>query len=186
MSSLELQSLSTECEMRRNRAQAVEAEQVIEVAQGSNDSASAQRSASSVVYPTGIRLVSLVVALDLCVFVIGLVKTCRNASFVICMLTHDQDGTITANAVPRITDEFGSTNQSGWYTAAYRVASCASQLFQGQLLAIYNLKPVLLINLILFEAGALLSGAAPSSNVFIVGRAITGLGFAGVTQGCLV
>lgn len=38
----------------------------------------------------------------------------------------------------------------------------------------------------LFEIGSAICGAAPSSNAFIVGRAISGLGTAGIFSGAMV
>lgn len=38
----------------------------------------------------------------------------------------------------------------------------------------------------LFEIGNLICGIAPSSNTLIVGRAVTGLGAAGIFTGCVV
>lgn len=61
-----------------------------------------------------------------------------------------------------------------------------SQLSQGKLYDNYPVKWVFLVNLLLFEGGILLSGLAPSSFIFIIGRAITGLGFSGISQGCMV
>lgn len=44
----------------------------------------------------------------------------------------------------------------------------------------FPLKSVFLVTLVVFEVGSLLCGAAPNPEVFIVGRAIAGLGAAGV------
>ena len=56
----------------------------------------------------------------------------------------------------------------------------------GKLYNIYPTKWVFFVNMVLFEVGILVSGRAPSSVVFIIGRAVTGLGFSGVSQGCMV
>ena len=48
-------------------------------------------------YPKGIRLVLLVVAICLAAFLVAL------------------DSTIIATAIPRITDQFGSVEDIGWY-----------------------------------------------------------------------
>lgn len=61
-----------------------------------------------------------------------------------------------------------------------------SQLSQGKLYDNYPVKWVFFVNLVIFEAGILVSGLAPSSVVFIIGRAIAGLGISGVSQGCMV
>ena len=61
-----------------------------------------------------------------------------------------------------------------------------AQLLQGRVFDYFSVKWAFLIHLIIFEGGALISGAAPSSAVFIAGRAISGLGFSGISQGCMV
>ncbi|RAH50352.1 MDR family MFS transporter [Aspergillus brunneoviolaceus CBS 621.78] len=119
-------------------------------------------------YAQGLPLLLIYLSLCLCVILVGL------------------DATILTTAIPSITDEFGSVQDVGWYDAAFRLTSCMSQLSQGKLYDNYSLKWVFLLNMILFEAGILVSGLAPSSLVFIVGRAITGLGFSGISQGCMV
>ncbi|PWY66953.1 MFS general substrate transporter [Aspergillus eucalypticola CBS 122712] len=120
------------------------------------------------IYPHGVQFVLISLSLCFCVFLVGL------------------DATILTTAVPRITDEFGSVADVGWYDAAFRLTSCMSQLSQGKLYDNYPVKWVFLVNLLLFEGGILLSGLAPSSFIFIIGRAITGLGFSGISQGCMV
>jgi MFS family permease len=60
------------------------------------------------------------------------------------------------------------------------------QLLQGRVFDYFPVKSAFLMHLIIFEAGTLLSGAAPSSAIFIAGRAISGLGFSGISQGCMV
>lgn len=61
-----------------------------------------------------------------------------------------------------------------------------SQLLQGRVFDQFSVKWAFLLHLIVFEAGAIISGAAPSSLVFIIGRVISGLGFSGISQGCMV
>ncbi|RAL06015.1 protein kinase IKS1 [Aspergillus ibericus CBS 121593] len=107
------------------------------------------------VYPHSIQSALISLSLCLCMFLVGL------------------DATILTTAIPRITDEFGSVADVGWYDVAFRLTSCMSQLLQGKL---YDNYP----------GGILLSGLAPSSMLFIIGRAITGLGFSGISQGCMV
>lgn len=45
---------------------------------------------------------------------------------------------------------------------------------------------VFLVSIIIFEAGSAICGAAPNSPVFIVGRAIAGIGSAGIFAGCML
>lgn len=96
------------------------------------------------------------------------------------------DRTIVATAIPRITDEFNSPGDVGWYGSAYLLASCAFQTTYGRVFSHFDVRWSFLAALGLFELGSLICGAAPSSNALIVGRAIAGLGCAGVFAGCLV
>ncbi|KAL8826811.1 MAG: hypothetical protein Q9191_003569 [Dirinaria sp. TL-2023a] len=96
------------------------------------------------------------------------------------------DRTIIATAIPRITDEFDSPGDVGWYGSAYLLTSCAFQPTYGRVFAQFNVRWAFCIALALFELGSLVCGVAPSSNALIVGRAIAGLGCAGIFAGCLV
>lgn len=50
------------------------------------------------------------------------------------------DRTILATAVPRITDDFKSLGDIGWYGSAYMLTTAASQLLFGRILKFYNLR----------------------------------------------
>lgn len=106
-----------------------------------------------------------------------------NPSTVFCVAL---DNTIIATAIPKITDAFGALNDIGWYSSAYLLCSCAFQLLYGKLYARYNKKYVFLSGLLLFEVGSVVCGAAPSSIALIVGRAIAGLGAAGLFTGAMI
>lgn len=60
---------------------------------------------------------------------------------------------------------------------------CAFQLLFGKLYTLYSVKVVYLSSILLFEAASALCGAAPNSTAFIVGRAISGVGAAGIFAG---
>lgn len=53
----------------------------------------------------------------------------------------------------------------------------------GRLYAFYNIKWVYCISLVVFEVGSVVSAAAPNSIALIIGRAISGLGAAGLVSG---
>lgn len=97
-----------------------------------------------------------------------------------------QDNTIIATAIPRITDEFGALEDIGWYESAYLLTTCAVQLLFGKLYTFYTVKWVFLGALAVFEIGSAVSGAAPSSVALIVGRAVAGIGAAGLFSGALL
>lgn len=50
------------------------------------------------------------------------------------------DRTILATAIPRITDDFKSLGDIGWYGSAYMLTSAASQLLFGRVYKFYDLK----------------------------------------------
>jgi MFS family permease len=93
------------------------------------------------------------------------------------------DRTIIATAIPKITDEFNSIEDIGWYGSAYMLAAACLFPISGRIYQLYSTKWVFLISLVIFEAGSALCGAAPSSVAFIIGRAIAGLGSAGIFTG---
>ncbi|KAJ6444363.1 efflux pump antibiotic resistance protein [Purpureocillium lavendulum] len=96
------------------------------------------------------------------------------------------DRTILSTAIPRITDDFGSLGDIGWYGAAYMLTTAAFQLVFGRIYRFYNLRWTFLVCIIIFEVGSALCGAAPNSPVFIVGRSIAGLGSAGIMTGSML
>ena len=102
------------------------------------------------------------------------------------VLCFSLDNTIIATAIPRITDEFHALDDVGWYASAYLLAGCAPQLIYGKLYTFYDIKLVYLIALFIFELGSLVCGVAPNSTALIVGRAIAGLGGAGIFSGAML
>lgn len=64
--------------------------------------------------------------------------------------------------------------------------SKAFQLFFGKLYSLLNIKWVFLTALFIFEVGSLVCAMAPSSAALIVGRAVAGLGSAGIFSGALI
>ena len=118
--------------------------------------------------PFGPRLLLIIGSLMLAVFCMAL------------------DNTIIAVAIPQITDEFHALDDVGWYASGYLLPGCAFQLLFGKFYALFRVKWVLLGALAVFEAGSLLCAVAPSSAVLIGGRAVAGLGSAGIFTGAFV
>ena len=119
-------------------------------------------------YPKGIKLAIISMSLCLAVFLMAL------------------DNTIIATAIPKITDQFQSLDDVGWYASSYLLTTCALQLFFGKLYTFYSIKWVFLISIAIFEIGSAICGAAPNSVSLIVGRAIAGIGSSGLFSGALV
>jgi len=74
----------------------------------------------------------------------------------------------------------------GWYGSAYLLTTCAFQLFFGKLYTFLSLKWIYLSAITIFEIGSAVCGAAPNSPALIVGRAIAGLGSAGIFSGAVL
>ena len=91
----------------------------------------------------------------------------------------------TGIAIPQITTEFNSINDIGWYGSAYLVALMALQTIYGSLYKLFTLKWIYIATLVIFEAGSVVCASAPSSAVFIFGRALAGAGAAGMFSGTL-
>ena len=116
-------------------------------------------------YPTALPLVMIVVALCLSVFLVSL------------------DMTIVATAIPRITDQFHSLTQVGWYGSAFFLTLAAFQSTWGKAYKYFPLKWTFLFSIFIFEVGSLICAVAQNSTTLIVGRAIAGLGGAGIASG---
>lgn len=116
-------------------------------------------------YPTGIKLAFIVVALVLSVFLVSL------------------DLTIVATAIPKITDDFHRLDDVSWYASAFFFAVGGFQSTWGKIYKYFPLKISFLTSIFVFEVGSLICGVAPNSIALIVGRAIAGLGAAGIASG---
>jgi hypothetical protein len=119
-------------------------------------------------YPHGLKLITLIIALDLAVFLVAL------------------DQTIIATAIPKITDRFNSVNDIGWYGSAYFLTSTALQPTFGKIYKVFPIKWVFLAAITVFEIGSLLCAVAPNSTALIVGRAVAGIGVGGIFSGALI
>ncbi|KAL7894725.1 efflux pump antibiotic resistance protein [Trichoderma sp. TUCIM 5745] len=104
-------------------------------------------------------------------------------SLVILLILGGLDGNIVATAVPSITDYFHTVADVGWYLSAYKLCVCSFQFLFGKLYNIFPVKSILLTAIATFLIGSVLSSTARSSTMFIVGRAVTGLGAAGIFAG---
>ena len=74
----------------------------------------------------------------------------------------------------------------GWYGSAYLLTSSAFQLVFGRIYTFCSPKWVFLSSIFIFEVGSAVCGSAPNSVVFIIGRAIAGLGSAGIFSGSII
>jgi len=94
------------------------------------------------------------------------------------------DLTIIATAIPMITKEFHSLEDVGFYGSAFFLTIATTQSFWGKLYKYFDLKVVFLASIAVFEIGSLICAVAQNSTTLIIGRAVTGIGAAGVVGGC--
>ncbi|CAD6439775.1 c662d074-d5a0-45db-a8c8-0f2c53d46d6c [Sclerotinia trifoliorum] len=120
------------------------------------------------VYPHGLKLVVILAALCIAVFLVAL------------------DQTIIATAIPKITDQFNSIQDIGWYGSAYLLTTTALQPTFGRIYTIFSIKLTFIVAIIIFEIGSLVCATAPNSTALIVGRAIAGIGVGGLFSGAIV
>ncbi|KAM0123972.1 hypothetical protein ACHAP3_010726 [Botrytis cinerea] len=132
----------------------------IEISRNDSDIAEQQ-------YVTGMKLRLIVFSLTLACFLMTL------------------SSSVLATAIPRITSEFHSVEDIGWYGSAYLLSNCAMQPLSGKLYTYFSLKHTFLCFLVTFELGALICGLSKDSDMLIVGRAIQGCGGSGILNGAL-
>lgn len=94
-----------------------------------------------------------------------------------------QDRTIVGTAIPSISAEFNSFGDIAWYESAFLLPRCVLQLSFGLVLRYYSTKYVIFILTAVFEIGSIVCASAPNSSALIAGRAITGIGGAGIAPG---
>lgn len=119
-------------------------------------------------YPSGLKLTLILTSLCIAVFLVAL------------------DQTIIAPALGAITGHFRSVKDIGWYGSAYLLTTTALQPMYGAVYKLFNVKLAYLGAIFIFEIGSLICAVAPSSTTFIVGRAIAGIGTAGLFSGSIV
>ncbi|CAI7624687.1 unnamed protein product [Penicillium palitans] len=118
-------------------------------------------------FPTGIALWSILGPVTIAYFLVFL------------------DMCVVSTATPAITERFNSLVDVGWYGGAYQLGSSALQPLTGKIYSHFNIKWSFLVFFFIFELGSVICGAAVSSPMFIVGRAIAGAGSSGIGNGAL-
>ncbi|OAA61775.1 Major facilitator superfamily domain, general substrate transporter [Niveomyces insectorum RCEF 264] len=131
------------------------------------DSAGGTGGEANTEYVEGIRLVFILLSVSLACFLVLL------------------DTSIVSTAVPKITDDFHSLRDVGWYASSYSLGSVALQLLTGKIYHYFSLKWSFIAFFAVFELGSALSGAAQSSAMFIISRAVSGIGASGLINGAL-
>src|SRR5215212_6238347 len=86
------------------------------------------------------------------------------------------DQTIVSVALPTIVTELGGQNLLTWTVTIYLLTSTITVPFYGKLSDIYGRKPLLIIGIVLFLIGSVLSGLSQNMFQLILFRGIQGLG----------
>ncbi|GAA5942041.1 MDR family MFS transporter [Sporobolomyces koalae] len=116
---------------------------------------------------TGLRLVLLMVAMLLVEFLVGLEQT------------------IVVSATPSISNDFQALQDIGWYGSAYLLTCCSFQPLYGRAYQFFPQKWCLVTAFSTFQVGTLICAVSQNSATFIAGRAMQGLGYAGLFIGIL-
>jgi hypothetical protein len=90
------------------------------VLESSDEKSTNPATRDDVVYPSGARVVLILAALCMAVFLVAL------------------DQTIISTAIPKITDQFDSINDIGWYGSAYLLTTTALQPTFGRIYTIFS------------------------------------------------
>jgi MFS family permease len=84
---------------------------------------------------------------------------------------------------PTLTATFHSLDDIGWYGSVYLLTQTSTQPIFGKIYNLFNIKWTFLSGLTVFELGSVLCATATSSNMLILGRAISGLGGSAIFSG---
>lgn len=98
----------------------------------------------------------------------------------LCTLVSSLDALIITTALPRITDAIGGQAQYVWIANSFVLASTVVQPLYAQLSNIFGRRNPMLIALTLFSLGSGIAGGATNVAMLIGGRAVQGLGSAGL------
>ena len=96
------------------------------------------------------------------------------------------DRTIVTTALPQISNDFKAYSDYGWYGSAYLMTSCSFQPMFGQMYKLFDTKHTFICSMVIFEAASIICATTSVSITFILGRAIQGIGGAGMTTGAFV
>ncbi|KAF5011385.1 hypothetical protein FDECE_2496 [Fusarium decemcellulare] len=107
-------------------------------------------------------------------------------SLMVGVLTIALDNSIISTAIPKITSDFNSLSDVAWYGSVYLLAQMSFQPTFGKMYTFFNLKWVYLSSGAIFELGSIICAAAPNSPAFIIGRAVAGVGAAGLFCGGMI
>lgn len=101
-------------------------------------------------------------------------------ALLLCMFTSSISETIAATALPTIVGDLGGVELIQWISTAYVLAATIMMPIYGRLGDLIGRKKLLITALIIYTIGKIVCGVAPSMDVLILGRVISGLGGGGI------
>jgi MFS family permease len=90
------------------------------------------------------------------------------------------DGSLVIASSQQIASEFDALANASWIVTSFTLAQCASQPLYGKLSDIFGRKSNLVVSYGLFVVGCLLCGLGETYAAVLAGRAMTGIGSAGM------
>lgn len=91
------------------------------------------------------------------------------------------DGSLVVASSQQIASEFNALANASWIVTSFVLAQCATQPLYGKLSDIFGRKSNLTVSYLLFAAGCFLCGIGRTYGQVLAGRAISGMGGAGMT-----
>lgn len=82
-----------------------------------------------------------------------------------------------------ILESLGEIEKLAWVGIGFPIGSVAAILLVGWCYTLFEIKYLMIGSFLLFEIGSAVCGIAPTMNIIIVGRIITGLGSVGIYLG---
>ncbi|RYP45721.1 hypothetical protein DL768_007962 [Monosporascus sp. mg162] len=95
------------------------------------------------------------------------------------------DTTVVADIQPNIIQSLGEFEKFPWLGSAFVLPSASLVLIWSKAYSLFDVKWLYFAHVTIFEIGSAISGAAPTMNALIVGRAIAGIGGCGMYVGGL-
>ena len=119
-------------------------------------------------YLSGQKLALCLVSLLTCLFLIAL------------------DQLIVATILSTVGTQFNAMNKVGWLSSGFLISMAAFIAAWGKLSIIFGRKIIMIVAVVLFEAGSLMCAFADSMSVLIGGRVLAGIGGGGIQSSVLI
>ena len=106
-------------------------------------------------------------------------------SLALCMFLSSLDGSIVSTALPRILSDLGGFQLLSWVFTLYLLTSTVAVPIVGKLSDMFGRRPFVITGVVVFLAGSLACGLAPTMLTLIVARGIQGIG-GGIILACVL